>query len=64
MEQADKKLKKASNTNDAHNLSSNPIDNIVNQIEEASGVSAAKISQGHANNPYKTENKKQKLQKK
>jgi diguanylate cyclase (GGDEF)-like protein/putative nucleotidyltransferase with HDIG domain len=60
LEQADKKLKKASNTNDAHNLSSNPIDNIVNQIEEASGVSAAKISQGHANNPYKTEKTKQK----
>lgn len=55
MEKADKNLKKVSETDEAKNLSSNPIDNIVNQIEEASGVSVAKISHGHANNPYKQE---------
>ena len=55
LEKADKNLKKAVNTDKTSNLSSNPIDNIVNQIEGASGVSAAKVSHGHSNNPYPAE---------
>lgn len=34
------------------NLSSNPIDRVINQIKNAAGINSTKISKGHPNNPY------------
>lgn len=63
MEKANKKTKKAQNT--AKNiLSSNPLDDINNQVKQASEFIAAKIEQGHKNNPYKKTQTKKTVQEK